>query len=420
MVNGGLYALVLAGATAPTGAPTPALVTEPGAILAVLLAVLAVIQWLARLRGARRFFGIVPPLLFCYFIPTALTTSGVIPAESRLYDWVRQVLLPASLVLIVLALDVPGVVRLGPKALLMTLTGTAGVIVGAPVALLVGQALLPVDWKLPPDAWKGLAALSGSWIGGGANFLAIAEVVRTPPGLLGTMVIADVAVANLWMGFLLYLSGHQQRADTWLRADAEPIRRLQAQMAAYQQRIARTPSVADVLVILAIAFGASQASEWLARALPELGAMISRTTWKYILATACGVLLSFTPARRLEGAGASQLATAMLYLLVACIGASADFRMIGRAPGFILVGAVWMAVHAGVLLIVGRLVRAPIFLLAVGSQANVGGAVSAPVVAAAYQPALAPVGALLAVLGYVLGTYGGLVCAQLLKLVAGG
>ncbi len=146
---------------------------------------------------------------------------------------------------------------------------------------------------------------------------------------------------------------------------------------------------------------------------------IPKSAWKYVIVTTLGVALSFTPARRLEGAGASKLGTVMIYLLVTCIGAGADFTQIARNPGFLVMGAICMLIHVIVLLGVGWLIRAPIFFVAVGSQANIGGAASAPVVASAFHPSLAPVGALLAVAGYVLGTYAGLVCMQLLKMVAG-
>ena len=77
-----------------------------------------------------------------------------------------------------------------------------------------------------------------------------------------------------------------------------------------------------------------------------------------------------------------------------------------------------MAIHVSLLLLVGWLIRAPYFYLAVGSKANIGGAASAPVVAAAFHPSLAPVGVLLAVLGYALGTYVAFLCALMMQVVA--
>lgn len=407
---------------------------QPAGILAVLLAVLAAIFWLAQHRVIGRFFKVVPALVFCYFVPTTLTTLGVIPAESPLYDWIKSFVLPAALLLLILSLDVPGILRLGPKAVIMLLAGTAGVVIGGPIAFWSCHYLLTGQWRLPPDAWQGMAALSGSWIGGGANFVAIGEIAGTSDAMLATMVIPDVFVASIWMGTLLYLSGHQKKIDRWTGANTAAIDHLKQRMTDFQERVNRIANLPDLMMILALGFVGSWLSYRLGFVLAErigefahqsdstivknFAQSVGASTWKYVIVTAIGVILSFTRARRLEGAGASKLGSVMIYLLVACIGASADFRKIVEAPGFIVAGFIWMTVHIIVLLAVGKLIRAPIFFVAVGSQSNIGGAASAPVVASAFHPSLAPVGALLAVAGYVLGTYAGLLCMYMLQQVA--
>ena len=404
-----VVATFLAEIETPGRAP---LVEHPAGLLAVLLGVLAVIFWLTQHPVAARVFKVVPALVFCYFVPTLLTTLGIIPDQSPLYHWVKQFLLPASLLLLVLSLDVPGILRLGPKAVTMLLTGTAGVVIGGPIALLICQR-----W-LPDDAWQGMAALAGSWIGGGANFVAIGQMAGTSDAMLATMVIPDVFVASIWMGTLLYLSGHQHAIDRWNGADARAIRDMERRMTAFQERVNRVTMLPDLMMILALGFVGSWVSYKIGMYLPDIGTAITSATWKFIIVTALGVALSFTRARNLEGAGASKLGSAMIYLLVACIGASADFRKILEAPGFMVMGFIWMAVHVVLLLGVGKLIRAPIFFVAIGSQANIGGAASAPVVASAFHPSLAPVGALLAVAGYVLGTYAGWVCMLMLRSIA--
>lgn len=281
---------------------------------------------------------------------------------------------------------------------------------------------------LPDDAWRGMSALAGSWIGGGANFVAIGHAAEVSSTMLATMVIPDVFLANIWMGTLLYLSGHQDRIDDWSGADPRAIRELERRMTDFQERTNRVATLPDLIMIGALGFGGSWISYVLggvtaravaaAPSLEWLNDSISSSTWMYIYVTTIGMALSFTRVRGLEGAGASKIGSVMIYLLVACIGATADFQKIVEAPALIAMGAVWMLVHVVVLLGVGRLIRAPIFLIAVGSQANIGGAASAPVVASAFHPSLAPVGALLAVAGYVLGTYAGLICMHLLKWVA--
>jgi uncharacterized membrane protein len=465
------------------------LVQHPVGILTVLLLVLAAVFWLANNPRTQNIFKIVPALVFCYFIPTTLTTLGVLPDETELYTWIKTFLLPASLFLLILALDVPAILRLGWKPVVMLLSGTVGVVLGGPIALFVGQTFLTGNWTLPPDAWKGLAALSGSWIGGGANFVAIGDSVGTSGTMLSTMVVPDVLVANIWMGILLYLAGHQHWIDRRRGVDASAIRHLEQKLTEFHKRTARIPTLADLIIILALGFAASWVSYQAANALTRgdeqsvirvahqleidvihfdpdqppaplsdprvkpihvgraidrklsgepggldslgwdrpLGYRLARIIndqtgggmWKYVIVTTIGLIASFTGLRRLEGAGASQVGSVFLYLLVATIGATANFTRMAEAPGYIVVGFIWMSVHVMLLLTVGWLIKAPIFYVAVGSQANIGGAASAPVVASAYHPSLAPVGVLLAVAGYVLGTYAGLICAGLLRWIAG-
>lgn len=404
-----------------------AMIEQPVGVLAVLLATLAVIFWFGEQALGRRVFGIVPKLVFCYFVPTLLATFGLIPHESQLYEWIKAYLLPASLVLLILALDLPGILRLGPKAIIMLLSGTAGVVIGAPIAMLLFGSVLP------EDAWRGMTALSGSWIGGGANFVALAEIAKVTPEMLGLMVIVDVAVANVWMAVLLFCAGKQRAIDRWTGADTRAIDELKRRVEAFEAEHARNPSLGDLLSMLAIAFVgtfiAIKGGAWLAMNLTigttpdgDPKPVLDATVWKFIVVTTLALVLSTTRVRRLDGAGASKLGSVFLYLLVASIGAHADFAKMAENPAaawLLAAGGVWMLCHVGLLLGVGKLIKAPIFFVAVGSQANIGGAASAPIVASAFHPTLAPVGVLLAVAGYVLGTYAGLLCMVLLKLTAG-
>lgn len=396
--------------------------TDPVGVLSVLLAVLAVIFRLAEHRWTARLFKVVPPLILCYFVPALLSAFHIIPRSSPLYDWVKTYLLPAALLMLVLSVDVPGLVRLGPKAVAMLLAGTAGVVLGGPVSLLV------VGHWLPDDAWRGMSALAGSWIGGTANFVAVGETAGVTQAALGPIIVVDALWAYLWMGCLLYAASRQRAIDRWLKADTTSISELEHRMTDFHRQTARVPSMLDLVAILAISLGGcwvsqqagSGAVNLISRhaAIAGLNNFVSAVAWTFILVTAIGVVLSFTPVRRLEGAGASRLGTMIIYLMVVCIGAGADFAGVVEYPALVLMGLVWLLVHVGVLIVVARLIRAPAFLAATGSMANIGGTASAPVVASTFHPSLAPVGALLAVAGYVLGTYCGLLCMTLLRMIA--
>ncbi len=403
-------------------------IDEPAGILSVLLAVLALLFAINAHPKYGKVFKVVPVLVFCYFVPTLLSTFKIIPHESALYDFVKGHVLPASLLLLIVALDLPAIMRLGWKAVVMLLAGTAGIVIGGPIALLICNKLF-ASGTLDPESWRGLAALSGSWIGGGANFVAIGKAANVTDEMLALMVIPDVLVANIWMAVLLFAAGKQEAIDRFVGADTSAIDDLKRRMEEFQARISRIPTMAHYMVILALGFGGSYFSyesgiklnKWLEQreSLSFITNYFTAGTWKYVFATTIGLVLSFTKARNLEGVGASKIGSVMIYLLVACIGAHASFDNIRENLPLILVAAIWICIHIIVLLGVARLIKAPIFFVAVGSQANIGGAASAPVVAAAFHPALAPVGALLAIAGYVLGTYAGLMCMRLLMMVAG-
>ena len=382
-------------------------------------------------RFWRTFYKYVPALLLCYFIPSLYTTFGIVdPAQSRLYYVSSRYLLPATLVLLTLSIDLPGILRLGPKVLIMFLTGTVGVILGGPIAILVFSVISPdtVGGQGPEAVWRGLTTIAGSWIGGSANQAAMKEVFAVPEATFSAMVAVDVLVANLWMAVLLFMAGKSTAIDRRTGADTSGLEALQRDISAFQTKIARVSTLPDLMLIVAIGFGVTGASHvladalapWIARHAPALDRLSLTSTffWLVVLSTTGGLLLSFTGCRTLEGAGASKVGSAMLYVLIASIGMGMDIRAVVERPGLFAVGGVWMLVHAALLFAVGRLIRAPTFYLAVGSQANIGGAASAPVVASAFHPTLAPVGVLLAVLGYALGTYGAWVSGQLMRVVA--
>jgi uncharacterized membrane protein len=390
------------------------LVSDPMAVFAVLAAIVALIFWVSGLERAKKLFDMLPPVMFVYFVPMFATTAGITPPSSPTYDWMTRYLLLFALLLLMISIDMKSVARLGPTALFMVVAGTLGIVIGGPVSLLIFQPFLPAD------AWTGFAALSGSWIGGTANMVAIAESVGTPESAFGPIIVVDTVVGYSWMGVLLFFAAYQSRFDARTGANTAVIeetnRRLQE-----MDRDRHPTTLRDAVVMIGMGLAASVAAHRLAQTslFPTLGdpAIISKTTWAVLIVVTGGLALSFTRLRDFEKVGASGLGYTALYLLLAGIGAQANLRAVVQAPMYLVAGAVWIAIHVAVLLVAARLVRAPLFFVATGSMANIGGAATAPVVAGVYHPAMAPVGLLMAVAGYVLGIYGGLVCAWLLGIV---
>ena len=424
------------------------MITQDAPIFGLLLACLALVFHTARLERFAGFYKYVPALLLAYFLPAILNSTGIISAgeDSNLYYVASRYLLPASLLMFCLSIDVKGIINLGPKALIMFFAATFGIIIGGPAALwLIGKIRPDVFGGDAADAlWRGLSTIAGSWIGGGANQTALKEIAQAQDDQFSVMIIVDVFVANLWMPFLLIGAGSSAAIDKRLKADASAVDALKKKVEQYQESIARIPTFNDLMVLLGVIFLMVGAAHFLGDAIsggiahtfdgilsqnPDspvrfLSSLKSHFFWLVFLATGIGVALSFTPMKSYEGAGASKLASVFLYVLVATIGAKMDIGELihswERYWPVILIGLLWMLVHVLILLIVAKLIRAPFFFVAVGSQANVGGAASAPIVASAFSPALAPVGVLLAVLGYAVGTIGAVVCMELMRFLSGG
>lgn len=380
-----------------------------------------------------KFYKIVPGLLMCYFIPAIFNSFGIISSEeSQTYYIASRYLLPASLVLMTLSIDLKAIYNLGYKALIMFFTGTIGIIIGGPLAILILSFFFPELFNgAGPDAiWRGLSTLAGSWIGGGANQAAMLEIFEYNPQKYGGMVLVDIIVANIWMAIILLGIGKKDRINKWLKADTSAIEELKEKVSSFTNNSNKNPSLTDYMVLLSIAFGSVGLSHLGADIISEylttnfesvadkssaLSSFGSKFFWMITIATIYGILFSYTKAKNYEGIGASKIGSVFIYILVATIGMKMDLGSILDEPKLILIGVIWMAIHALLLIITAKIIKAPYFFLAVGSQANVGGAASAPVVAAAFHPSLATVGVLLAVFGYVVGTYGAIVCTYLME-----
>lgn len=407
-----------------------ALITNDAVIFGVLILILAFIFKTSSSQGKfwKKFYTYVPTLLLCYFIPSLLNTLGIVhEPDSRIYFVASRYLLPASLVLLTLNIDLKEFVRLGPKSIIIFLTATIGVVIGGPLSILIVSSFAPelVGGAGPDAVWRGMATIAGTWIGGGANQAAMYEIFKPSDQLFSAMVTVDIVVAEIWLFFVLLGVGKSKEIDRFFKADGSSITQLQEKMENYSLGIARIPSLADLMVILGIAFAGTALGHYLADIIapfveenyPALSRLSLNSSffWLVVIATTFGLLLSFTKWRNMEGAGASKMGSVFIYILVAAIGMKMDIKEMVKNPGLFMVGGIWMMIHVILLFAVAKIIKAPYFFIAVGSKANIGGAASAPVVAAAFHPSLAPVGVLLAVLGYALGTYGAYLCALLMQ-----
>ncbi len=417
-------------APAEAATASTALISNDIVVFGLVAATLALVFWLSSGPTPfwKKFFSWVPALLLCYFIPAFYNTVGLIDGEgSQLYYFASRALLPAALVLLTLSIDLKGILKLGPKLLFVFCAGTFGVMLGAVVSFQL------MEWVWPSavagDTWKGMAALAGSWIGGGANMVAMREVYEVDATLFGQFAVVDVAMASLLMATLLFIANRAEQIDARSGADTSAIDEMKQRISAYEAANARIPTLSDLMMLIGLAFGivglahavAEPLANWFSThvAFASRFSLDSSFVWVVLLSTGAGLGLSFSRMRNYESVGASRVGSVFLYFLIACIGMQMDFTKLFDRLELIVIGAIWMTVHVATIWGAARLVRAPMFYVGVGSQGNIGAAASAPIVAAAFHPSLAPVGVLLGTVGYATGTVLAYATGQILRVMAG-
>ena len=408
------------------------MISNDAVIFGILVSILGLVFYTSSINSSfwNKFYTFFPTLLLCYFLPSFLVYIDVIDSSnSNLYYVASRFLLPCSLVLLTISVDLREIIKLGPKALIMFFTGTLGVLLGGPISLLFLKFVSPdlINLNLNELA-GGMSTIAGSWIGGGANQAAMMEVFSVDSQIFSKMVAVDIICANVWLAILLVGVGKNKFLDKKvLKADSSSIEDIKTRIEKYNLSISKIPELKDLIFILTIGFSVVGISHFFGGSISEYikinfeylekYSLTSNFFWLIIISTSLGILLSFTKIRNLEGSGASKIGSVFIYILVTTIGLKMDLQAIFQNPELFLLGFIWIGVHILLLIIVAKLIKAPFFFVAVGSQANIGGAASAPVVASAFHPSLAAVGVLLAVLGYAVGTYAAYLCGIIMQII---
>ncbi len=384
------------------------LITSPIGVLAILSAVAAFFFYLEKATGAK-LFQFLPPLLFIYLTPVILSNvaiggTTVMPNDSIIYSGLSKYALPAFIVLMLIKVDVPAVVRIMGKGVLVMLMGTAGVMIGGVVSYMI------VHRWLSDDAWTGIGALAGSWIGGTANMAATQEMLGTSNELFGLAVIADNAVYIIWLPILLTSRNFADKFNAWARVPKE---RLVAMEEAAETHVEEEhpPTMPEYIFLAAIVIGVSWIgislapgiSQWIGGNVEALAPVFGESTTRILLVTTIALVLSTTPVSKLPNSTA--IGTALVYIFVAGIGARAEIAGLAQAPAFLLGAFIWIFIHGAFCLAGAWIFRVDIHSVAIASAANIGAAASAPIVAAHHKPRLVPVSILMALLGYAMGNY---------------
>ena len=384
---------------------------NPVYIISVLICIEAAILFIDSRPIGKKVFRFLPSMFWIYFVPMLANTAGLLPGEHSVYGIITRWVLPGSLVVLLLSADIRGILKLGPTALGVMAASIAGIMIGAPIVMLIYR-----QW-LGADAWQAVGTLSGSWIGGSANMVAVKEGISTPDAVFKLLIITDTIIPYAWMGLLIVLSAHQKKFDSWNKSNTKLLDELVKHAKNNSEDKIIKYSVPGILAIAIVALAGAGGAVWASSALPAVKNVINPIAWSVIIASAIGIGLSFSPARRLQSHGSNRIGFFLLYLVLASIGAKTNLSFMGNLPIFLIAGATWMLIHAACLLLATRLLKAPMALAAAASQSCIGGPASGPVIAGIYHPDLAPVGLLMAVLGNIAGTFLGLTCAQLCRLL---
>ncbi|MFA6281769.1 MAG: DUF819 family protein [Candidatus Omnitrophota bacterium] len=388
------------------------MIKTPFVIIIFLLAIETLVISISSHPKFKKYFKFIPAVFWIYFLPMLASTFGLIDSKNQIYQAISYLLLPAALVLLLLSSDIKSILKLEKQALIMMFAGSLGIMIATPLVFAFVK-----QW-VGSDMWAGFGALSGSWIGGSANMIAVKEALGTPDAVFTPMVIVDTIVPYAWMGILVAMVTLQPLYDKWNRSNREIIDMLTRRASSINQRENKKFSLQKIGLIIIVAVFACIFSIYTANRLPAIKSIITSYTWAIIIVSILGIALSLTPVKKLENYGSEKIGYFVLYFVLTSIGARSNISQINATAILIASGFLIVILHAGILLLVARLIRAPMFLLAVASQANIGGVASAPIVAAIYEPGLASIGLLLAVLGNIVGTYLGIITGQLCHLFA--
>lgn len=401
------------------------MITDGFFFLATLIGIAAVLVYLEKRRGMA-VFKYVPGFVFLYLIAATLNTLGVFGQTDSIDavgSGVKDALLPAMIMLLLFQCDVRQIIKLGPKLMLTYTAAVVSIFAGFVVAFLLFRGLLD------PEAWKGFAALAGSWTGGSANMVAVQEILQAPESLFGHVLIVDTIVYSLWLLLMFSGTGIAQRFNAWVKADTSYLETQAAAVANSGDTSAgvggknkggdsngrgETLDLVALFRVIALGLFASAAATWVGNQLPQIGVVVTSTTWTILIVSVLGLIIGSTRFGKMPGA--SEVSHIMLYIIIGIIAAGSDFSSLVEAPLYLLAGFVVVTVHLLLMMLYAKLTRTELFSLAVASTANIGGVASAPVVASAYSQQLVPVGVLYALIGAFAGTFFGLATGQILSM----
>ncbi|HHD75243.1 MAG TPA: DUF819 domain-containing protein [Campylobacterales bacterium] len=386
------------------------MITTAFPYLALLIFIASVLVYVQK-QSRAKLFEYLPAIVILYFSVMTLSTLGLWSKTDEInsaYKAFKSNLLPAMIFLMLLQSDIRTVLKLGKKTLLTFFVATVSIALG----FIVMFALLHTSFE--SDAWRAFGALSGSWMGGTGNMVAIQAALELPDSKMGYVLLIDSIDYAIWVMILLALVPFAKHFNRWTKADGAFLEKLSTKLDTSEHK--KSINFASLFMLLGLALMVSVLSQEMASLLPTTS-FLTQTTWIVLLATVAGIAVGMTPLAK--EASAQPLANMMLYLIVALIASRANFTELTEAPLYIMAGFMIIAIHALIMVGLAKLFKLDLFSLGVASLANIGGVASAPILAGAYHKALIPIGVLMAMMGYIIGTFVGLGVAKVLALISG-
>ncbi len=385
---------------------------ENGFIYLVVLMMIGSAIVYTEKKSRHKLFEYLPSIVIIYFVVMLFSTFELWQKSESVtatYKAVKSILLPAMIFLMLLSADMREIYKLGKKMLLTFFLASVSIAIG-----FIGTFAL-FHAYFEPGSWKAFAALSGSWMGGTANMVAIQGALNLPDAAMGYTLLIDSIDYAIWVMILLALVPFAKKFNLWSKADTSIIDEVGERLALKEEH-KKPISFASLFLLLSAAILVSALAQYGASFLPTTS-FLTTTTWIVIIATLAGTLFAMTPLAKMSGG--SQLANIMLYLIVALIASRANFTELTEAPLYIVAGFVIIAIHVSIMILFAKLFKLDLFSLGVASLANIGGVASAPILASAYSKALIPIGVLMAMMGYIVGTFGGLMVGKVLEMISG-
>jgi uncharacterized membrane protein len=377
--------------------------------LSILLAYVALIAFTEQ-KSKSKLFKVVPGIIFIYVGGALMQTFGVFGKTDSIdntYNTMRGVLLPAMLILMLLHCDLRKIIKMGPKILLTFFAASMTIIVGFTVTYVLFKGLYA------EDTWKAFAALSASWTGGSANMVILQKILDVPENIFGYALMMDTINYSIWVMFMFWLVPFASRFNLWTKAKTIEVPIAADEVATTSENHQGKMGFTELIILLGFSILLSTVCTKLGGVLPEVGAVFNGTTWTILFASIIGLVLAMTKAAKIPGS--SDVSKVMLYVVIALIASKADFSQLFQAPIYIISGFMILLIHALLMLMIAKVFKLDLFTMGVASLSNIGGVASAPILASAYHQSLIPVGVLMALLGNLLGTYYGLLTAQILS-----